>query len=160
MRITPSTPPVHAASRAIRACVLAAALACGSPSAVGTPERSPSVAVALAQDFQLRPGESAEVRGAKIRLTFARVAEDSRCPTDVDCVWEGNARIQIHARGVSEDDLELNTLGDVPDRQRSADFEGYRVHLLSLANPNRASAERAPEPSDYVATLRVERAGG
>jgi hypothetical protein len=135
---------------------VAFALGCGGPSAVGSPDRSPDVSAALAQDFQLRPGETVELQGRGVRLTFVKVLEDSRCPIDAVCVWAGNATIQLHVRGHGEDDLELNTLGDTPTRPSSADFEGYRIRLVSLVNPNRASAERAPESSDYLATFRVE----
>ena len=152
---------MHVARLALtaRSTALAALLAagCGSPSGVGTPEQSPSISVTLASEFQLRPGQSAQLDGPSVRLTFVKVLEDSRCPIDAVCVWAGNAQIQLRARSrQAEADLDLNTLGDGPTRPRFADFEGYRIHLVALVNPNRASAQHAPEPSEYVATLRVE----
>ncbi|MBT8262187.1 MAG: hypothetical protein KJO05_05150 [Bacteroidia bacterium] len=38
-------------------------------------------------------GETINLEGAQI--TFAEVLEDSRCPTDVQCVWAGRARVLI-----------------------------------------------------------------
>lgn len=135
-------------------------LGCGSPSGAGAPERSASVSVALAQEFPLRPGETAQLHGANLRLTFVEVLEDSRCPIDVVCVWAGNAKIQLHVRGVGTDDLELDTFGDTGGYARMVEFEGHRIHLVSLTNPNRALAERAPAPAVYTAMLRIERAPG
>ena len=36
-------------------------------------------------------GETVAVPGTVLRLTLSDVPSDSRCPIDVECVWEGNA---------------------------------------------------------------------
>lgn len=137
--------------------VLTSLVSCGAPSGVGGTDGTPASNIALAREFELRPGESALVDGTNLRLTFVGVVEDSRCPIDAICVWAGNARIRLHAGGSAEADLELDSMGDTERFKRSADFEGYRVHLVTLTNPNRASSEHPPRPSEYVATLRVEK---
>lgn len=45
--------------------------------------------------FSLPVGKTATVAGTSSRLTFSQVREDSRCPTSVVCVWEGDARIDV-----------------------------------------------------------------
>ena len=45
--------------------------------------------------FALAPGQTAEVKRSDTRITFSQVREDSRCPTDVKCVWEGDAKIEV-----------------------------------------------------------------
>ena len=45
--------------------------------------------------FSLPLGKSATVTGSPSRITFTTVREDSRCPTNVVCVWEGDAKIEI-----------------------------------------------------------------
>lgn len=42
-------------------------------------------------------GKTAEfdVDGKKVSVSFVKVLEDSRCPKDVVCIWEGQARLQI-----------------------------------------------------------------
>jgi hypothetical protein len=45
--------------------------------------------------FTLAPGQTAEVKRADTRVTFREVREDSRCPTDVTCVWAGDAKVEI-----------------------------------------------------------------
>lgn len=45
--------------------------------------------------FSLPVGKTAGVAGSTTRLTFRQVSEDSRCPTNVVCVWEGDARIEL-----------------------------------------------------------------
>jgi len=54
-----------------------------------------SNAVSLGQEFSLRIGESASIRGEELQIRFLEVTEDSRCPTGVVCVWEGRVRCLV-----------------------------------------------------------------
>ena len=67
----------------------------------------------------------------KLTVKFLAVTEDSRCPEGVDCVWAGNAKVQIKVtgrRGASKI-FELNT--NLPPR--AVKFEGYEIKLVKLA---------------------------
>ena len=56
----------------------------------------PSAApVPLGREFTLEVGQSALVDDSGLRVTLLGVADDSRCPTDVQCVWEGDARVAV-----------------------------------------------------------------
>ncbi|MGB7070058.1 MAG: hypothetical protein WBD22_11240, partial [Pyrinomonadaceae bacterium] len=73
---------------------------------------------------------------SKIKIHFIEMVEDSRCPTDVDCIWAGNAKIKINAskQGKTSKIVELNTgQGD-----NHFKFEGYKIELTDL-NPKPAS---------------------
>ncbi len=45
--------------------------------------------------FSLPVGKTASISGSTTRVTFRQVREDSRCPTNVVCVWEGDAKIEL-----------------------------------------------------------------
>jgi hypothetical protein len=47
--------------------------------------------ITLDQPFELKPGQVAKLSDAKLTVTFDSIAEDSRCPKDVVCFWEGQA---------------------------------------------------------------------
>lgn len=49
------------------------------------------------EPFRLAPGEAVEREGHEV--VFVGVVEDSRCPTDVQCVWAGTARIRVTIDG-------------------------------------------------------------
>src|ERR1041384_6590460 len=49
----------------------------------------------LGQEFELRIGQRAVIRKTNLTLRFVTVPEDSRCPSDVTCVWAGNARVEL-----------------------------------------------------------------
>lgn len=94
----------------------------------------------------------------RLRLNFAEVLEDSRCPAAVACFWTGQARIRLIAQsGASAPtSVEFNTNPAPGLSNTSVRVGGYQVTLNSLdPYPQR------PEPipfEDYRATLVVVRA--
>lgn len=46
------------------------------------------------QEFTLRPGERAALPGQS-SLRYIEVANDSRCPPTVQCVWAGDAEVKL-----------------------------------------------------------------
>lgn len=57
---------------------------------------SPEAAsVTLEQEFTLQPGQSANVAPGSFSIRFDSVGADSRCATDVVCVWAGDAAIHL-----------------------------------------------------------------
>jgi hypothetical protein len=107
--------------------------------------------VALNREFEIKVGEKVSVEG--LRLSFERVAEDSRCPKDVKCVWAGNARtiLKVSKAGRRTVNIDLNT-GIEPKHKI---YDGYDIKLVSL-NPYPKKDEKIKE-SDYVATVVVKR---
>lgn len=112
---------------------------------------SSTVVVSLAQTFTLSPGAAAELPEAGLVLRFDRVPEDSRCPVDVDCVWEGNAIVLLNLRigEAPAEPVELRTTL----QPRGAVAGSFRIELVSL-EPLPVS-DRPVDPSSYRATLRV-----
>ena len=54
--------------------------------------------VGLNEPFSLKGGQQGLIASEQLRLRFADVLEDSRCPTQVECFWTGQARIAISAQ--------------------------------------------------------------
>jgi len=102
--------------------------------------------------FTLAPGQTAQVEGTGLRVTFAGVSADSRCPVDVTCVWKGDAVVVVSLRpastGAAQHDLHTAS------RYASEAQEGdYRVRLVDLAPVPRQGGP--PRPGDYRATFVV-----
>lgn len=109
--------------------------------------------VNLGEEFKLGVGKSAAVKGEGLGIEFVAVAEDSRCPQGVDCIWEGNAKVRLRLTrgGGAPAEIELNTN---LEPQRSA-AHGYEVRLTGLS-----PYPKANEPVDkksYVASLEVRK---
>ena len=49
----------------------------------------------LGQKFSLSFGDTVEIKGEQLEITFAEILEDSRCASDVTCIWEGRVRCRL-----------------------------------------------------------------
>ncbi|MFX1517094.1 MAG: hypothetical protein ACFFC6_12400 [Promethearchaeota archaeon] len=104
----------------------------------------------IGTDVSLHIGESVIIKNHGIKLKFVDVLEDSRCPSDVECVWEGTVSLMINIRYSQQDlgDFILNS-----SNLHKASFNGYYVKFKAL-EPYPISTEIIPKTS-YVATFRV-----
>ena len=87
----------------------------------------------LGQEFDLRVGQRAVFRKTNLTVKFAAVKEDSRCPSDVTCVWAGNARVELlltNGRRTTSVTLNSNTAAPLP---ADSTFAGYSVKLVNLS---------------------------
>lgn len=118
------------------------------PATTGT---AGTVQVSVGRDFQLAAGQSVRVNGTPIAVTFRAVGMDSRCPSNVQCVWAGDAVINLglsSTTAASQEAAPHTTLDP-----RFADYAGYRVKVIGLAPiPNSGSTITA---ASYVVTLQV-----
>ena len=114
-----------------------------------------SLTPAVDEEFTLAPGQTATVKDAQVRVTFERVSEDSRCPTDVTCIWEGDATVVLRIKETADEvTREVHTQGDAP-RSRKAPAGDYVVTLVRLDPMPRSTAPI--EASAYRATLLIGR---
>lgn len=128
--------------------------ACSGSPAQPDADRSEQRAVPGAE-FQLRTGQTAVLSALALRVTFEAVTEDSRCPAGAECVWEGNARVQviIEGRGAPLRAVELNTTLE----PRQTAFSGLTLELVKLdPAPRLGSPTRQAQ---YIATLIVTQSG-
>lgn len=118
--------------------------------AQGTPPDGPTNA-SVGSPFNLPVGQTLQV--GEVRVRFDEVLEDSRCPTNVICVWQGRARIQILVgiNGTGDNPTELMLEGAREDLSLQV-VDKYGVRLEAL-NPYPGSTGK--EKPEYVATLTV-----
>jgi len=113
----------------------------------------PSAQETLADSVQLAPG--GQISAGGLLLTFVEATDDSRCPVDVTCIWQGTALVHVVLRaGVGAGTPEVLN----PFDRASVDFSGYRVTLLGLLPVPREGI--AIDPEDYRASFRVESLAG
>lgn len=108
---------------------------------------------ALDQDVSIPVGKSVSVKGTGLVVRFERVLNDSRCPTDAQCVTAGNATVVVTAAtgGAAGRRFELHT----DEGAREAVQGQFRLTLIGLKPV--PSTTRPVRASDYVLTLRVSR---
>jgi len=112
-------------------------------------------ALALAGCATLLGGHSGSVETLKLgetgffgpeRITPISLDEDSRCPTNVKCIWAGTVRLKVSVYPSARDHAYFVTLG-----QPTA-VEGGTL-LLEKVLPQRTSTAQIP-PNHYLFTLR------
>ena len=103
-------------------------------------------------EVTLQFGEDLTIEGTVLRMSFAAVLGDSRCPSDVVCVWEGNAEVEIGiAAGMGPTQaLQLNTTLD----PRAVEWSEMLVTLLEVT-PYPVSGVPIDD-ADYTVKLRLE----
>ena len=134
--------------------VIALAIApvgCTSPVTI-SPDGPRAVAksVEAGSPFDLRVGEEAAIAGTDVRIRFDGVRQDSRCPSNVQCVWAGDAEAAFRiTTPAGSTDLVLHTNG----QPRSANAGGHLIRLESV-RPHPAEGSSIP-PDEYIVTLAV-----
>ena len=114
---------------------------------------SPTIQVQTDRQFDLMAYQEAVVEGTSLRIRFNTVSNESRCPSDVQCVWAGNAIVSLTltSSGSQSGSATLNTALD----PKFADYAGYRITLVGL-KPYPKSGSKIPS-ADYVATIEVRK---
>ena len=109
--------------------------------------------VPLNQEFDLKAGEEVVIKGTKLKVKFLEVLEDSRCPEDVQCVWQGNGKLNLELKKSNRKTAVATVNTGLEPKQAS--FKKSTVRLVKLS-PNPRSNVKI-EPDQYVATLIVTR---
>lgn len=109
---------------------LSALAGCASPSKESDP--------GLGQEFTLTAGREVLLKGEGLKVRFDSVVEDGRCPPEVKCVWQGNAKIRLRLVKAPEGEglIELNTAeGHDPKKFPAVGtYFGYKVRLVWLSS--------------------------
>jgi hypothetical protein len=134
------------------------AIACYGDGSTGVREGTPSLEIEVlpGEAFTLAPGETAHVRGTEVLIHFDRVTEDSRCPTDVQCPWQGNAAVRLELSSriaeFAPQPVVLNT--GIEPRERT--MLGITVRLVDV-DPDPRAADPPIDPARYRVELTVTR---
>lgn len=109
--------------------------------------------IVLEREFKLKIGESAKSKPEGLEVEFDSVAEDSRCPRGVTCVWAGNAKILLKVKkdAAKPAHVELNTSID----PRTSRYLEYELRLRELRPYPESDA--TIKSSDYEVTLTVHK---
>jgi hypothetical protein len=104
------------------------------------------------ETFTLGVGKQKTAKKSKLKIKFLAVTEDSRCPTGVDCIWAGNAKVKVQIIGsvrsqVFEFNTNLGPKGDI--------FDGWAITIDNLT-PHPA-ADKPVDARLYKVKFTIER---
>ena len=101
------------------------------------------------EPFSLAFGKRVRLAGGNTRARFAAVIEDSRCPTGVQCIQAGRARVRLEVTRGSRAPVSIE-LGTDPEAS-TASAGGVTWELQAVAPYPEAGHER--RNASYVLTL-------
>ena len=106
----------------------------------------------LETEFQLEIGHTAVIQDEDLEIQFWNLPEDSRCPSDVVCIWEGQVRIilRVGKTGDEKQEVEVTSRAGHGDLAR-AGLGDYLIDLIAV-EPYPVSTETIGL-EDYVITL-------
>lgn len=90
-------------------------------------------------------GENRFLSEYQMNVTFKNIAEDSRCPEGVTCVWQGAAVANVEFMGITTRPMTLQlatTENAGRNYHKSTVFNGYKISLVEI-NPSPTSGEGA-----------------
>ena len=85
-------------------------------------------------------------------ITFSEILEDSRCPADAICIWEGRASIGMDVK--SKEGIQNVIL--MTGEETTVFFDLYEIHLVNVLPYPFSSKKILPE--EYSATISISKA--
>jgi len=98
----------------------------------------------------LKIGETANIN-SELKITLLDI-EDSRCPSDVVCIWQGTVLAKIQLEKGTQD-LGIHTISMETMEDNEQTFDGYYIRLTNI-EPYPVS-RISIQPTDYVLTFFV-----
>lgn len=106
--------------------------------------------------FKLKINQTSSLESGSIQVKFLNVTADSRCPSDVKCVWEGEVRILVNIIKGNQDLGDFNLITRSGDKDLSIQvFDGHSIKIVKV-EPYPTSGKKIPL-SDYVTTLVISK---
>ena len=107
----------------------------------------------LEEVFTLEAGaEESCVCDESLAAQFVEVTDESRCPTDAVCIWEGQVIVSVNFNG--ENILLGNSPGNNPNVQQNRDTVGNFIIVLDAVRPYPVLDEPI-SPEEYEIDLLV-----
>ena len=99
----------------------------------------------LGEEFSLSIGQTAAINGQDLQITFEDVIEDSRCPSDVTCIWAGRVSCIIKlVEGSSQYRMVLTEPG-LTDQYTSETYREYQLAFQVRPYPEAGQSIRRDE---------------
>lgn len=105
----------------------------------------------------LNEGENVFLKDYQMNVTFKKVTEDSRCPKDANCIWEGVATVEIEMTGTYSRPrtITLNTITDTDKKYTNTGI--YAHHRITLVQLLPESKPNNSDNTSYEVGLKIEK---
>lgn len=108
----------------------------------------------LGESFELAFEATTELSDAEIKITFEDMLEDSRCPENAVCVWEGLVKLALNLE-IDGTLHEVELIDHVGHPQKAQATVGERTIRLISVEPAKLTADEISK-DEYVIMLIIE----
>lgn len=112
-------------------------------------------ATPLSGKVVLKPGQSTGDASQSVEVTFIEVLEDSRCPANAICVWQGNVKVRIEVSYGTEIQQYRLTLGQLLEGDTDSITIGEFMITLIQVDPY-PLASQPTNAANYQITLEIQ----
>ena len=105
----------------------------------------------LDTSFNLKFNQKGIIESDSLVLTFNKVLEDSRCPSDVVCIQAGTVKVNIN---IKKSNLDLGTVTLTLGTDATKKVGAYSI-TLEAVRPQLISTKNKPSEVDYSLTLKI-----
>ena len=105
----------------------------------------------LGEAFEIKVNHSVVNQNEDVKFRITKIVEDSRCPEEVMCVWEGQVRMEVEI----EIDGSTYTKELIYYSSNPMEFGGYKFRVLSVLPGNQIDETIPIE--DYVFSMLIEK---
>jgi hypothetical protein len=119
------------------------------PTSTEKPNTISQIPIFLDKEFTLMVGQTGLFQLMNLSITFNKVISDSRCPSDVICIWTGEVQIEVL---IKIDEQQQTVI--MSDKKNQYNFSNLELNLLKV-EPYPTSRQQI-KPSDYKATFILQ----
>jgi len=106
------------------------------------------------QYISLDFGETSTIEQGGFDIEFIDLVEESRCPSNLDCIWEGRAVVSLALTNVETINVELATENNIDGTSKlTTIYNNFLIELLTI-NPQPINDVLVPK-EEYVVILEV-----
>ena len=107
-----------------------------------------------ATQFQLKVNQSFLLESGGIKIKFLNITSDSRCPSDVTCIWQGEAVVLVNIIKNNQDGENFNLTSNAGQKDTTVQIaKGYFMHVVNV-EPYPLSGKKISS-SDYLVTFQI-----
>jgi len=135
---------------------------------VSSCSRSDDVQALLNEELCLSIGQHASLTGEDLVVSFEEVTEDSRCPSDVTCVWAGRVSCVVELTHAGSSYRMILTEPGLTSEYTREEYEEYQLafHVIPYPEAGKKIANdtyrlhlivsKLPEPTQIVGSIIAE----
>lgn len=117
------------------------------------PETNPTHKLDAQIRLMINQNLTIESEGLSVKLL--KITEDSRCPSDVTCIWAGQVGVLIDVSQNGKDLGNINLILGPDKKLAEKKINGYLIRLVEVS-PFPISTKKI-ETSDYVITITISK---